>query len=639
MKMDISRLKSLAGITKSDVKVPSEIIKEYKVSRMGDIVEFINHVKSYGVGIVFDHESSYATITINEDTKENSEQLYTKIIHEWNYGSESIVEESTIWALYIKAPDEEHYSLQFTDKDRSVVADEWVDSWKDQYDDDNKRIKYKHKIVKTDGKDVPNKLNESNIVEAFETLNDVTKAVDANRKVAWKTPFYVVNKNILGEYFVTYMARTSRSPLSKKLFRDDGKSSDFKPGDFFLDENVIEEAATILPSIDSDRYVEREGLEGPFRWRNGRVTYYDPKEGKYYDPDTDMYIEYDEYIRANNPDIRESANLNEEKFETIELQLPSHWASALMNGDTSGLEDEEEAALNRWIEWASNEYNIYAGQPLNVSDDVEFRRYHDANGFVAATDVLTYVYQVNDPVTESESSSTKDDKPNSDQKLPDEKRIKILKNNIENYKEKNRTLPKGNSLRQDQEKQIERWTKELKSLLSEDHGGGFYVCYDNNKEHYKTEAEATAAKIKLEKSGTKNVTVKPDTEDGDKEALEKANMELKEEKDIHTKLHDSDKNTKIKIPKEVKDEAKKQIADIKKSIDEFEEATKIQSTTDIKHNAIDCIEKLLNILEGGTLEDLKKAQIYYSTLMNPITVLLPNLLTKLLTEPKHFIKL
>ena len=114
---------------------------------------------------------------------------------------------------------------------------------------------------------------------------------------------------------------------------------------------------------------------------------------------------------------------------------------------------------------------------------------------------------------------------------------------------------------------------------------------------------------------------------------------MKEEKDVHTKLHDSDKNTKIKIPKEVKDEAKKQIADIKKSIDEFEEATKTQSTTDVKHNAIDCIEKLLDILEGGTLEDLKKAQIYYSTLMNPITVLLPNLLTKFLTEPKYFIKL
>lgn len=555
MKMDISRLKSLAGITKSDVKVPSEIVKEYKINRMGDLVEFINHVKSYGVGIVFDHESSYATITINEDTKENSEQLYTKIIHEWNYGAESIVEESTIWALYIKAPDEEHYSIQFTDKDRSVVADEWVDSWKDQYDDDNKRIRYKHKIVKTDGKNVPNKLNESNIMEAFETLNDVTKAVDANRKVVWKSPDHVLNKDLFGEYLVTYKP-WSRSPLSEKLFRADGKSSDYKPEDFFLDEHVIEEAASIAPSIDSDRYVEREGLEGPFRWRNGRVTYYDPKEGKYYDPDTDMYIEYDEYIRANNPDIRESA------------------------------ESENDTKIN-----------------------------------------------------EEKLTKTKDGMSDLGKAMPKDKRIEALKNNIEDFKEKNRTLPKDNNLRSDHEKQIERWQKELDSLLNEDHGGGFYVCYDNNKEHYKTEAEATAAKIKLEKSGTKNVTVKPDTEDGDKEALEKANTELKEEKDVHTKLHDSDKNTKIKIPKEVKDEAKKQIADIKKSIDEFEEATKIQSTTDIKHNAIDCIEKLLDILEGGTLEDLKKAQIYYSTLMNPITVLLPNLLTKFLTEPKHFIKL
>jgi hypothetical protein len=38
----------------------------------------------------------------------------------------------------------------------------------------------------------------------------------------------------------------------------------------------------------------RKGLEGPFAYPSGKVLYYDPKEGKYYDPTTDFYLEHDE---------------------------------------------------------------------------------------------------------------------------------------------------------------------------------------------------------------------------------------------------------------------------------------------------------------------------------------------------------
>jgi len=37
-------------------------------------------------------------------------------------------------------------------------------------------------------------------------------------------------------------------------------------------------------------------LEGPFLV-SGRILYYDPKEGKYWDPKTDFYIPHDEYFR------------------------------------------------------------------------------------------------------------------------------------------------------------------------------------------------------------------------------------------------------------------------------------------------------------------------------------------------------
>ena len=64
------------------------------------------------------------------------------------------------------------------------------------------------------------------------------------------------------------------------------------------------------PPIDRDRYPNREaqGLEGPFQTKKTRkIFYYDKKAGKYYDPDTDMYLQVS--------DIMEDVEQVEEKFE------------------------------------------------------------------------------------------------------------------------------------------------------------------------------------------------------------------------------------------------------------------------------------------------------------------------------------
>lgn len=68
----------------------------------------------------------------------------------------------------------------------------------------------------------------------------------------------------------------------------------------------MQEGYTTLPSIDRERYTDlsSEGLEGPFTLKSGKVVYYDPTEGKYYDRDTDMYLSHDEYDQHN---IGESA--------------------------------------------------------------------------------------------------------------------------------------------------------------------------------------------------------------------------------------------------------------------------------------------------------------------------------------------
>ena len=47
-----------------------------------------------------------------------------------------------------------------------------------------------------------------------------------------------------------------------------------------------------VPSMDL-KWGKRKGLEGPFNF-SGRVLYYDTREGKYYNPQTDIYVEQDE---------------------------------------------------------------------------------------------------------------------------------------------------------------------------------------------------------------------------------------------------------------------------------------------------------------------------------------------------------
>lgn len=58
----------------------------------------------------------------------------------------------------------------------------------------------------------------------------------------------------------------------------------------------------VADSFETDmmrqKYGPRKGLEGPFNF-TGRVLYYDPREGQYYDPTTDFYVEQDEMNLLN----------------------------------------------------------------------------------------------------------------------------------------------------------------------------------------------------------------------------------------------------------------------------------------------------------------------------------------------------
>lgn len=43
-------------------------------------------------------------------------------------------------------------------------------------------------------------------------------------------------------------------------------------------------------TIDGRTYKPMAGLEGPLLHKGGRVLYWDRAEGKYYDPNTDLYL-------------------------------------------------------------------------------------------------------------------------------------------------------------------------------------------------------------------------------------------------------------------------------------------------------------------------------------------------------------
>jgi len=68
----------------------------------------------------------------------------------------------------------------------------------------------------------------------------------------------------------------------------------------------LTEGYSIQRPIDRERYTDIPGLEGPFMAKNGRVYYYDPQAGKYYDRDTDMYMSDEEMIAMNEGDVVEA---------------------------------------------------------------------------------------------------------------------------------------------------------------------------------------------------------------------------------------------------------------------------------------------------------------------------------------------
>ncbi len=70
-----------------------------------------------------------------------------------------------------------------------------------------------------------------------------------------------------------------------------------------------------VPEFDRERYPNKEhmGLEGPYRQDSGKILYYDTKEGKYYDPDSDFYVSDDDMAGMRHSEEKRNELMDQQR--------------------------------------------------------------------------------------------------------------------------------------------------------------------------------------------------------------------------------------------------------------------------------------------------------------------------------------
>lgn len=103
--------------------------------------------------------------------------------------------------------------------------------------------------------------------------------------------------------------------------------------------------------------------------------------------DSDPESVADEII-GGFPDDFEFAPDHPAGIETMQATAPSAWASYLVNGDASGLEDDEQTACDAWVE------SLAPFTACVAADDAGFIKWHDARNVCDyAADCQTYTFQ------------------------------------------------------------------------------------------------------------------------------------------------------------------------------------------------------------------------------------------------------
>ena len=102
-------------------------------------------------------------------------------------------------------------------------------------------------------------------------------------------------------------------PMVRKMKKEDVQLDEMSAKAHFNKMNAqgtVGRGGRVVTPIDKNRFPnrEREGLEGPFRNRKtSLIYYYDKKAGKYYDPQSDMYLDVKDVMEGTySSDSRQS---------------------------------------------------------------------------------------------------------------------------------------------------------------------------------------------------------------------------------------------------------------------------------------------------------------------------------------------
>lgn len=76
-------------------------------------------------------------------------------------------------------------------------------------------------------------------------------------------------------------------------------------------------------------------------------------------------------------------------MKTATFKLPDFWASALINGDESGLSEVDGQALANWQDTIPG-----LGPCLDCGEEGEFAWHHDASELVLACSVVEYTFEI-----------------------------------------------------------------------------------------------------------------------------------------------------------------------------------------------------------------------------------------------------
>ena len=112
--------------------------------------------------------------------------------------------------------------------------------------------------------------------------------------------------------------------------------------------------------IDRERFPnrEREGLEGPYRTKKtGLIYYYDRKAGKYYDPQTDMYLDVDDIMESMG--IKESDHYSKKDLYTDKdiKKLSKAYGNESYKGGFRGDKEDLPGAVKQMLRYISNYSN------------------------------------------------------------------------------------------------------------------------------------------------------------------------------------------------------------------------------------------------------------------------------------------